>query len=43
MPRGTEHCPLALTDEVQVVLLEPKTTVNTGDAGGERTAADQWM
>jgi len=29
--RGVEHCPLALTDEVHVVLLEPKTTVNTGN------------
>jgi hypothetical protein len=26
MPKGVEHCPLALTDEVHVVLLEPKTT-----------------
>ena len=43
VPRGTEHCPLALTDEVQVVLLEPKTTINTGDTGGDRTAADEWV
>ena len=40
MPRGTEHCPLALSDEVQVLLLEPKTTLNTGDARNERTVAD---
>jgi len=38
VPRGVEHCPLALTDEVHVVLLEPVGTVNTGSAGGERTA-----
>ena len=38
VPRGIEHCPLALTDEVHVVLLEPVGTVNTGSAGGERTA-----
>ena len=37
VPRGTEHCPLALTDEVHVVLLEPKTTLNTGNVSSERT------
>jgi len=37
VPRGTEHCPLALTDEVHVVLLEPKTTLNTGNVRNERT------
>jgi mannose-6-phosphate isomerase-like protein (cupin superfamily) len=37
VPRGVEHCPLALTDEVHVVLLEPKTTVNTGNVRSERT------
>jgi mannose-6-phosphate isomerase-like protein (cupin superfamily) len=37
VPRGVEHCPLALTDEVHVVLLEPKTTLNTGNAWNERT------
>ena len=31
VPRGVEHCPLALTEDVHVVLLEPKTTVNTGN------------
>jgi mannose-6-phosphate isomerase-like protein (cupin superfamily) len=39
VPRATEHCPLALTDEVQVLLLEPKTTLNTGDVRNERTVA----
>lgn len=43
VPRGLEHCPRALTDEVHVVLLEPKTTVNTGNVRNERTAADQWI
>lgn len=43
VPRGVEHCPRALTDEVHVVLLEPKTTVNTGNVRNERTAADQWI
>ena len=37
VPKGTEHCPLALTDEVHVLLLEPKTTLNTGDVVNERT------
>jgi mannose-6-phosphate isomerase-like protein (cupin superfamily) len=31
VPRGVEHCPEALTDECHVVLIEPKTTLNTGD------------
>jgi len=37
VPRGVEHCPKALTDEVHVVLLEPKGTLNTGDVKNERT------
>lgn len=40
VPRGTEHCPLALTDEVHVLLLEPKTTVNTGNVANARTVRD---
>jgi mannose-6-phosphate isomerase-like protein (cupin superfamily) len=36
VPRGVEHCPYA-DEEVEVMLFEPKTTVNTGTAGGERT------
>jgi hypothetical protein len=32
-----EHYPRALTDEVHVVLLEPKSTVNTGNVENERT------
>jgi mannose-6-phosphate isomerase-like protein (cupin superfamily) len=39
VPKGTEHCPLALTDEVHVLLLEPKTTLNTGDVVNERTVS----
>lgn len=39
VPRGVEHCPI--TDgEVSVVLIEPAGTANTGDVGGDRTAAD---
>jgi mannose-6-phosphate isomerase-like protein (cupin superfamily) len=37
VPRGVEHCPKA-EQEVSAVLIEPKGTVNTGDAGGELTA-----
>jgi mannose-6-phosphate isomerase-like protein (cupin superfamily) len=37
VPKGTEHCPLALTEEVHVLLLEPKTTLNTGNVVNERT------
>jgi mannose-6-phosphate isomerase-like protein (cupin superfamily) len=37
VPRGVEHCPRA-DDEVSVMLIEPRGTVNTGDAGGALTA-----
>lgn len=40
VPRGTEHCPVALTDEVHVVLLEPRGTLNTGNVVDERTVAE---
>jgi mannose-6-phosphate isomerase-like protein (cupin superfamily) len=36
VPRGVEHCPLA-EGETHVVLIEPKTTLNTGNVRGERT------
>ncbi len=42
IPRGVEHCPLA-AEEVQVLLLERRTTVNTGDQPGERTVAADWI
>jgi hypothetical protein len=38
---GLEHCPRALTDEVHVVLLEPKTTLNTGNVVDERTVKQE--
>ncbi|GGR35573.1 cupin domain-containing protein [Agromyces mediolanus] len=37
VPKGVEHCPRA-DEEVHAILIEPKGTVNTGDAGGARTA-----
>lgn len=43
VPRGVEHCPLA-EDECHVLLVEPRGVVNTGDAGGDRTAPnDVWI
>jgi mannose-6-phosphate isomerase-like protein (cupin superfamily) len=42
VPHGTEHRPVA-DGEVHVLLLEPKSTVNTGTAGGERTREVEWI
>ena len=36
IPHGVEHCPAAEV-ETQVLLLEPSTTVNTGNIVSERT------
>lgn len=36
IPRGVEHMPVA-DEEVEVVLIEPKTTLNTGNIKNERT------
>jgi mannose-6-phosphate isomerase-like protein (cupin superfamily) len=38
VPRGVEHCPTA-DEEVHVVLIEPKSTLNTGNIVNERTVA----
>jgi len=38
VPRGVEHCPVA-DKEVHVVLIEPKSTLNTGNVTNERTLA----
>jgi len=42
IPRGVEHCPVA-EEEVHVLLLEPKSTVNTGNVQSERTVGEQWI
>jgi mannose-6-phosphate isomerase-like protein (cupin superfamily) len=42
IPRGVEHCPIA-DKEVQVILLEPKSTINTGDVENERTVKSEWI
>src|SRR5579863_5017081 len=39
VPRGVEHLPVA-EDEVEVLLLEPKSTLNTGDQPGTRTVTN---
>ncbi len=36
IPRGVEHMPMA-PEECQVILLEPKSTLNTGNVRSERT------
>ncbi|WP_455363515.1 cupin domain-containing protein [[Eubacterium] cellulosolvens] len=42
IPKGEEHLPVA-EDEAHVLLLEPKSTVNTGNVRNERTVRDQWI
>lgn len=43
VPRGIEHKPVA-QDECQIMLIEPAGTLNTGDAGGERTVTGEiWI
>ena len=39
IPRGVEHMPVA-PEECHVVLLEPKSTLNTGNVRNERTAPE---
>ena len=40
VPKGAEHRPVA-SDGVEVLLIEPSGTVNTGKAGGELTAVKE--
>lgn len=42
VPAGMEHCPDS-EDGAEVLLIEPRDTVNTGDAGGELTAAPRML
>lgn len=39
VPKGVEHLPVA-KEEAHVLLLEPKSTVNTGNVRSERTVAE---
>ena len=40
VPAGVEHMPVA-ESEVSILLFEPTSTVNTGDAGGDRTVTPE--
>ncbi|HEY9167537.1 MAG TPA: cupin domain-containing protein [Candidatus Kryptonia bacterium] len=42
VPKGVEHMPVA-AEEVHVLLLEPKTTLNTGNVRNERTVEAGWI
>lgn len=42
IPKGVEHLPVA-PEEVHVMLLEPKTTLNTGNVQNEHTVDAQWI
>ena len=42
VPQGVEHCPRADT-ETALLLFEPSSVVNTGDAGGDLTAEVQQL
>ncbi len=42
IPKGVEHMPVA-DEEVHAVLLEPKTTLNTGNVQNERTVEAEWI
>ncbi|HEX9658112.1 MAG TPA: cupin domain-containing protein [Bacteroidota bacterium] len=43
VPKGVEHKPSA-QEECKVLVIEPRGVVNTGTAGGERTAKnDVWI
>ncbi|MEE8251694.1 MAG: hypothetical protein V3R24_08135 [Gemmatimonadales bacterium] len=39
VPHGVEHCPVA-PEEVHIMLVEPKSTVNTGNVVSERTVTE---
>jgi mannose-6-phosphate isomerase-like protein (cupin superfamily) len=40
IPHGVDHRPEAVTTECHVLLLEPKTTLNTGNVINERTVSE---
>lgn len=43
VPKGVEHKPFA-EHEVKLMLIEPRGVLNTGHAGGERTAENEvWI
>jgi mannose-6-phosphate isomerase-like protein (cupin superfamily) len=42
VPRGVEHRPVA-PEEVHLLLLEPKSTLNTGNVMDEKTVTAEWI
>jgi len=43
VPKGVDHMPVA-EDETHVLLLEPKTTLNTGNISNEKTVRElEWI
>lgn len=42
IPKGVEHMPVA-DAEVWIMLLEPKTTLNTGNVTDEKTVEAEWI
>ncbi len=42
VPKGVEHRPVA-EEEAHVLLVEPKSTVNTGDIRDGRTTEPEWI
>ena len=43
IPRGIEHMPVA-EEEVEILMIEARTTQNTGDVRSERTVdAPEWI
>ena len=43
VPQGVDHRPYA-EHECQILLIEPVETINTGEAGGDRTVIDlEWI
>jgi mannose-6-phosphate isomerase-like protein (cupin superfamily) len=42
IPHGVEHMPVA-EEEVWIMMLEPKTTSNTGNVTDERTVEAEWV
>jgi mannose-6-phosphate isomerase-like protein (cupin superfamily) len=42
IPRGVEHMPVA-SEEAWVLMLEPKSTRNTGNVENDRTVEAEWL
>lgn len=42
IPHGVEHCPVAAPG-TQLMLIEPKSTLNTGTGRNERTSEAVWL